>query len=87
LDVAEDRATFSKAGISGWAFLRHGDDRGFWLHQCGLPIVPSGDLAELAQTIKNMGKEKSRGNALHLGSDQPANNFTVQQAPRPSLGN
>jgi len=30
-----------------------------------------------------MGKEKSRGNAFHLGSDEPANTFTVQSPPKP----
>jgi len=72
LDDAEDRVTFSKAEISGRAFLRCGDDRGFWLHQCGLPIGPNGDLAELSKTIKNMGKEKSRSNAIYFGSEEPA---------------
>jgi uncharacterized protein (DUF3820 family) len=74
----EDRAIFCKAGISGRAFLRDGDVRDFWLHQCGLPLGPSGDLAELSQTIKNVGKQKSRGNAFHLGSDEPANTFAVR---------
>jgi hypothetical protein len=84
LEDEKDRTTFWNAGISGRAFLRDGDVRYFWLHQCGLPIGLSGDLAELAQTIKDIGKEKSRGNAIHLGSDEPANTFTVQSplAPR-----
>jgi len=32
-----------------------------------------------------MGKEKSRGNAFHLGSDEPANTFTVQSPPSISI--
>jgi hypothetical protein len=64
LEDDEDRATFWKAGISGSAFLKGGDIRDFWLHQCGLPIGLSGELAELAQTVNNMGKGKSRGNAF-----------------------
>jgi hypothetical protein len=85
LEDKKDRATFWKAGISGRAFLRDGDVRDFWLHQCGLPIGLSGDLAKLAQTIKNMGKEKSRGNAFHLGSLEPADTFTVESPSPPGL--
>jgi hypothetical protein len=80
----KNRATFSNADISGRGFLRDGDVRDFWLHQCCLPIGPSGELAELAQTIKNMGNEKSRGNAFHLGSDQPANTFAVESSQQPT---
>ena len=54
---------------------------------CQLPAGPSGQLADLSAKLNNMGKEKSRDNALHLGSDQPANTFTVQPAPWLSLGN
>jgi hypothetical protein len=79
----KNRATFQNAEISGRAFLRDGDVRDFWLHQCGLPIGLSGDLAELAQTLKNMGKEKSRGNAFHLGSVEPADAFTVESPSPP----
>jgi len=77
----KNRTTFWNAEISGRAFLRDGDVRVFWLHQCGLPIGISGDLADLAQRIKNTGKEKSRGNAFHSASDEPANTFTVQSPP------
>jgi len=79
----KNRATFQQAEISGETFLERGNDEDFWLRRCGLPIGPSAGLAGLAQTIKNIGKEKSRGNAFHLGSDEPANSFTVQSPPVP----
>jgi hypothetical protein len=58
-----DQTTFRNARISGKAFLLCGDDRHFWTGDCHLPAGPSVELADLVQTIKNMGKDKSRGNA------------------------
>ena len=74
----ENWKTFEKAQIDGRVFLKRGDDECYWMDRCHLPPGPSSNLADLAQTIKNMGKEKSRGNAFHLASDEPANTFTVQ---------
>jgi len=82
----KNRARFQNAEISGSSFLRDGDVRDFWLHQFGLPFGLGCDLAELAQTIKNMGMEKSRGNAFHLATDEPAHTFTVQSLPTPWEG-
>ena len=81
----ENRKTFEKAQISGRAFLLRGDDECYWMDRCHLPPGPSAMLADLAQRIKNMGKEKSRGNAFHLASDEPANTFTVQSPPSSSI--
>jgi hypothetical protein len=78
-----DRTTFRNARISGKAFLMRGDDLHFWTDVCHLPAGPSVELAGLAQTIKNMGKEESRGNAFHLGSVEPANTFTVESPSPP----
>jgi len=78
LEDPEDVATFTHAFIDGQVFLLRGDDEFYWMDRCHLPPGPSSKLADLAQTIKNMGKEKSRGNAFHLASDEPANTFTVQ---------
>ena len=83
LEDDEDRETFNKAKISGSIFLERGNDEDFWFRRCQLPIGPSAALAGLAQTIKNMGKEKSPGNAFLLGSNKPANTFTVQSPPPP----
>ena len=83
LEDPEDVTIFTHAKISGRAFLRDGDVRHYWSQECQLPLGPSGDLAELAQRIKNMGKEKSQGNAFHLGSVEPANTFTVQSPLTP----
>jgi len=79
----KNRATFQKAEISGNEFLNDGDVRDSWLHLCSLPLGPSGEIARLAQTIKNMGKKESRGKAFHLGSVELANTFTVQSPPPP----
>jgi hypothetical protein len=81
----EYRTIFRNAEIHGKAFLRDGDDLYFWSGACHLPAGPSGDLAELVQTIKNMGKEESRGNVFHLGSVEPANTFTVESPSPPGL--
>jgi hypothetical protein len=83
LEDDEDRETFKKAKISGKAFLECGDDQDFWKSVCKLPAVPSYRLAKLVQTIKDRGKEESRGNAFHLGSVEPANTFTVQSPLTP----
>ena len=83
LEDPEDVTIFTHAKISGRAFLRDGDVRHYWSQECQLPLGPSGDLAELVQRIKNMGKEKSQGNAFHLGSVEPANTFTVQSPLTP----
>jgi len=79
----EIQTTFQNAWISGKAFLMRGDDLHFWTDVCHLPAGPSVELEGLAQRIKNMGKEESRGNAFHLGSNKPANTFTVQSPPPP----
>jgi len=52
----KNQVTFWNAEISSRVFLRDGDIRDFWLHQCGLPIGVSSDLAQLSQMIKDMGK-------------------------------
>jgi hypothetical protein len=87
------RATFRYAMVDGEAFLLCGDDRHFWMRDCHLPPGPSVKLADLAQKIKYMGKEKPGGNAFHFGGGKPANTFTVQsplesldgQLPPPSV--
>jgi len=79
----KNRATFWNAEISGNAFLLRGDDVHFWMDVCQLPAGPSVELADLAQTIKNMGKDESRGNVFHLGSVEPANTFTVESPSPP----
>jgi len=47
-------------------FLRDGNVRHFWMRRIGLPNGVSGDLAELAQKIKNVGKERARGMILSI---------------------
>jgi hypothetical protein len=59
----EYQKTFRNADLSGKAFLMRGGDLHLWMDVCHLPAGPSVELADLAQTIKNMGKDKSRGNA------------------------
>jgi len=82
----KSRRRFRKAGISSSVYLRDGGVRVSWLYQCRLPIGPCSDLPKLAQTIKNIGREKWRGNAFRLGCDKPANTFTVQSPPAPWHG-
>ena len=66
LEDPEDVTIFTHAKIDGEVFLLR-DDLRFWNDTCHLPPGPSAKLADLAQRIKNMGKERSRGNAFHLG--------------------
>ena len=66
LEDPEDVTIFTHAKIDGRVFLLR-DDLRFWNDTCHLPPGPSAKLADLAQRIKNMGKERSRGNAFHLG--------------------
>jgi hypothetical protein len=60
----KNRATFQHTEISGRIFLERGKIEDFWFRRCCLPIGPSVGLAGVAQTINNMGKEISRGNAF-----------------------
>jgi len=84
LQNGENRTTFRDALIDGSAFLMDGDVRHCWLRECRLPLGPSGNLLRLVQSIKNMGKEESRGNAFHLGPVEPANTFAIG-SPSPPL--
>ena len=57
----KNRKTFRNAEIAGEASLSDGDVRHYWSRECQLPLAPSGELARLAQIIKDTGKEESRG--------------------------
>jgi len=69
LQNASNLAIFREADIDADTFLTCGDDLYFWAKACHLPAAPSYRLAELVRTINNVGKQESRGNAFHLGSD------------------
>ena len=58
LEDPEDVTIFTHAKIDGRVFLKRGDDECYWMDRCHLPPGPSSNLADLAQRIKNMGKEK-----------------------------
>jgi len=64
--------------------LKDGDVRDYWLCDCQLLLGPSCQLARLAQSIENIGKEESRGNDFHLGSLGPANTCAAD-SPSPPL--
>ena len=79
----EDWATFTRAKIDGKEFLLRGNDQFYWMNMCQLPAVPSLKLEDLAQRIKNIGKEKRRGNTFHLASDKLTNSFTAEPPTDP----
>jgi len=56
----KNRTTFWNAEIDGSAFLNDGDVRDYWLRDIQLPAGPSGNLARLAQRIKDFATEAKR---------------------------